>query len=100
MRRVDAVVASAPWLVEQRVERPKRGLGAARLGHRHGVVRADHRARRPVVQHPVEGLDLRPVGVLGRAGLGVHCGDRRLQLIRADGSGGQKQPRRVRHPAR
>ena len=41
-------------------------------------------------QDVVEREDLRPVGVLGASRLGVDGGDRRLQLVRADGAGRQR----------
>jgi hypothetical protein len=51
---------------------------------RHDPVQGDHRARGERVQHPVQGEDLRPVGVLGARCLVVHRRDRGLQLERAD----------------
>ena len=57
---------------------------AVDLGHRHRVVERHRRTGRQLVQHPVEHLDLRPVGGLGVGGLGMDGRDRRLQLVRAD----------------
>ena len=51
---------------------------------RDGVVERDHRVRRDALEQLVQGEDLRPVGVLGARRLGVHRGDRRLQLVRPE----------------
>ena len=51
-----------------------------------GVVKRHHRVVRHSLQQAVEREDLRPVGVFNARGFVVQRGDRRLQLIRADGA--------------
>ena len=65
-------------------EQVQPGLRAVDHRHRDGAVERDHRVRRDPLEQLVEREDLRPVGVLGARRLGVHGGDRRLELVRAE----------------
>ena len=61
-----------------------------RLGD--GAVQRDRRAGRHPLEQPVERHDLRPIGLGRRRRLVVECGDRRLQLVAAESSGGERMP--------
>ena len=58
-------------------------LERTRHRDRHRAVERDHRRGMHARQDPVERGDLNPVGVGGRARLGVHRRDRRLEHVRA-----------------
>ncbi len=69
--------------------RARAGGGAVDVGEGDGPAERDQRSRGDGVEDLVEGEDLGPVGLLGGGGLVMQGGDRRLDLVRADGGGAQ-----------
>src|SRR3984957_13027041 len=89
-RVVGVIVAQ---LVLETIDARQRHLWAVELGDRDGPVEEDDRRGVEADELVVEGYDLRPVGVAGIAGGGVHGVDRSEDLVatRSHPGGGSSQ---------
>ena len=87
---VQAMVVAQPWVGQQRFDHVQRRLRTASLGHGDGAVQRDDRPGGNALQHPVERLDLGPVGGSAGCCFVVHRGDGSLQLVRPDPPDGER----------
>jgi hypothetical protein len=93
--RQQPVMPGHPLVVVEGGQQGQPGLRALRLGEGNRPVEGDHRVGRDPFQDEVGGVHLRPVGLLGGGRVGVGGGDRRLQLVRPQGRGGQRRLRQL-----